>query len=193
MLSSLRSLFCLACCLSACRLFARLSVRILFVVFVSDSMIICPLVYRHAIHHRIFPPRYLLRLFSTLQSAVTPVPGNVATIQTWRWHLRKSCMPSTSARCSSVVRILSSDDWVAPAMAVGLSVTQEAQGPASACWVALATTSLLTNATYNDKGRQSVLENHSLPPTKRTEDRASWKFLVCHLQREQKAERPGNS
>ena len=39
MLSSLRSLFCLVCCLSACRLFARLSVHILFVVFVSDSIV----------------------------------------------------------------------------------------------------------------------------------------------------------
>ena len=244
-------------------------------------MIICPLVYRHAIHHRIFPPRYLLRLFSTLQMAVTPVPANVATIQTWRWHLRKSRMPSTSARCSSVVRILSSDDWVAPAMAIGLSVAQEAQGPASAGWVALATTSVLTNAApprlphsrrakrsvereqwhwkagkrkshlpekrkdkesvkilpliklqpteneteisnrswfpgtshlqkkkgggggrqsvlywfaiYKYSGRQSVLENLGLPPTKTPEGRAFWKFLVCHLQWQGKAEHPGKS
>ena len=88
-------------------------------------------------------------------------------IQTWRWHLRKSRMPSTSACCSSVVRILSSDDWVAPAMAIGLSVAQEAQGPASAGWVALATTSVLTNAApprlpHSRRAKRSVAREHWL-------------------------------
>ena len=155
-------------------------------------------------------------------------------------------------------------------MATGLSVPQEAQGPASACWVALATTSVLTNAapprlphshrakrsvareqwhwkagkrkshlpekrkdkesvkilpliklqpTENETeisnrswfpgrshqqktkkkgekkmggGRHSVLYNLGLPSTNTVEGRASCKFFVRHLQRQRKAERPGN-
>ena len=41
-------------------------------------------------------------------------------------------------------------------------------------------------------GRQSVLYNLGLPSTNTVEGRASWKFFVRHLQRQRKAERPGN-
>ena len=41
-------------------------------------------------------------------------------------------------------------------------------------------------------GGQSVLYNLGLPSTNTVEGRASWKFLVCHLQRQRKAECPEN-